>query len=180
MPRKDKVTFKKATLPFPVAAAVLVSMLQCAAHAAPTISLSGIYSKADILLVAQGCGAGFHREAYGYCVPNGRVVVPPPAIAPPVVVAARVSARLSSWSIRPQVFAGRSSVPPAAPWVWPTSGLCAPAPRCRIPSRPPKILLRGNTHLPPGTRIRVRLQVRSRRPPTSKPLHTCHDIEAAG
>lgn len=150
MPRKDKVTFKKATLPFPVAAAVLVSMLQCAAHAAPTISLSGIYSKADILLVAQGCGAGFHREAYGYCVPNGRVVVPPPAIAPPVVVAPRVCP--PGYRLGPY---GRRCLPvgayrPLLPAYGPPPGY-APPPRGAGDPPPAENSPSGEYSPPPGT-----------------------------
>jgi len=42
----------------------------------------------DITLVAGGCGLGFHRGPYGYCVRNGAPYVYGPAVvAPPVVVA---------------------------------------------------------------------------------------------
>lgn len=42
----------------------------------------------DVIQVRGFCGLGAHRSAYGYCVPNGVVVVPPPAyyVAPPVAV----------------------------------------------------------------------------------------------
>ncbi len=65
-----------------VVAALLGLMLTCAAHAAPVASVSGQIAKSDVLLVAGGCGAGFHRGAYGYCVPNGPVVVGP-RVCPP-------------------------------------------------------------------------------------------------
>jgi hypothetical protein len=58
-------------------------MLPYAKHAAP-VSVSGRSGKSDVILVAGGCGGGFHRGPYGYCVPNG------PVVAPPVVVAPRV------------------------------------------------------------------------------------------
>ena len=43
----------------------------------------------DIILVWDWCGLGFHRSAYGYCIRNGTVAVPPVVeVAPsPVVVA---------------------------------------------------------------------------------------------
>jgi hypothetical protein len=56
-------------------------MLPYAKHA---VSVSGRFAKSDVILVAGGCGVGFHRGPYGYCVPNG------PVVAPPVVVAPRV------------------------------------------------------------------------------------------
>ena len=42
----------------------------------------------DVIQVRGFCGLGAHRSAYGYCVPNGVVVVAPPAyyVAPPVAV----------------------------------------------------------------------------------------------
>src|SRR5258708_26355920 len=42
----------------------------------------------DFIHVRGFCGLGAHRSAYGYCVPNGVVVVAPPAyyVAPPVAV----------------------------------------------------------------------------------------------
>ena len=58
--------------------------LPYARHAAPTVSVSRQFAKSDVILVAGGCGVGFHRGPYGYCVPNG------PVVAPPVVVAPRV------------------------------------------------------------------------------------------
>jgi hypothetical protein len=42
----------------------------------------------DVLQARGFCGLGAHRGPYGYCVPNGVVVVAPPAyyVAPPVAV----------------------------------------------------------------------------------------------
>ena len=56
--------------------------LPYARHAAPAVSVSREFAKSDVILVAGGCGVGFHRGPYGYCVPNGPV-------APPVVVGPR-------------------------------------------------------------------------------------------
>ena len=56
--------------------------LPYARHAAPAVSVSREFAKSDVILVAGGCGVGFHRGPYGYCVPNG------PG-APPVVVGPR-------------------------------------------------------------------------------------------
>ena len=41
----------------------------------------------EVVPVRDFCGLGAHRGPYGYCVPNGVVVVAPPAyyVAPPVV-----------------------------------------------------------------------------------------------
>jgi hypothetical protein len=47
----------------------------------------------DIILVWDWCGLGFHRSAYGYCIRNGTVAVPPVVVAPsPAVVVAPVVA----------------------------------------------------------------------------------------
>ena len=41
----------------------------------------------NIILVWDWCGLGFHRSAYGYCIRNGTVAVPPVVVTPsPVVV----------------------------------------------------------------------------------------------
>jgi hypothetical protein len=42
----------------------------------------------DVIQVRGVCGLGADRGPYGYCVPNGVVVVAPPAyyVAPPVAV----------------------------------------------------------------------------------------------
>jgi hypothetical protein len=55
--------------------------LPYARHAAPAVSVSRQFAKSDVILVAGGCGVGFHRGPYGYCVPNGPVA-PPVAVGP--------------------------------------------------------------------------------------------------
>jgi hypothetical protein len=56
--------------------------LPYARHAAPAVSVAPQFAKSDLILVAGGCGAGFHRGAYGYCVPNGPMVGPPVVVGP--------------------------------------------------------------------------------------------------
>ena len=41
-------------------------MLPYAKHA--VLEVSGRFAKSDVILVAGGCGVGFHRGPYGYCV----------------------------------------------------------------------------------------------------------------
>jgi hypothetical protein len=53
-----------------------------ARHAASAVSVSRQFAKSDVILVAGGCGVGFHRGPYGYCVPNGPVAVGPRACPP--------------------------------------------------------------------------------------------------
>lgn len=67
-----------------VAAGAFVALLAPAAQALPLAPLS---TSPDTILVAGGCGPGFHRGAYGRCRPNvgGGVVV-----GAPVVVCRRV------------------------------------------------------------------------------------------
>jgi hypothetical protein len=58
-----------------VAAGAFVALLAPAAQALPLAPLS---TSPDTILVAQGCGPGFHRGPYGRCRPNmggGPVVV---------------------------------------------------------------------------------------------------------
>jgi hypothetical protein len=57
-----------------------VAMLAFAASAAQAIPLSGNVggiSSPEVVLVAGGCGAGFHRGPGGGCIPNAAVVVNP-------------------------------------------------------------------------------------------------------
>ena len=84
------MTLKKLASPLTFGAALLGFMLPYVAQATPAASSGWQFAKSDVLLVAGGCGLGFHRGPYGYCVRNGPVVVPPVAVAPPVVVAPRV------------------------------------------------------------------------------------------
>jgi hypothetical protein len=82
----------KVASPLMLGAALLGVMPPYAGYAAPPAALvSGQFAKSDVLLVAGGCGRGFHPGPYGYCLPNGPVVVPPPAaVESPVVVAPRM------------------------------------------------------------------------------------------
>ena len=59
-----------------LAVAVVGLVLPNGAQSAPAAWLTRPFPKSDVLLVAGGCGPGFHRDAYGYCVPNGRVCPP--------------------------------------------------------------------------------------------------------
>jgi hypothetical protein len=72
------------------------SILMCAlaastfsfnAQAFPSV-LAPLVAASDVIQVRGFCGLGAHRGPYGYCVPNGVVVVAPPAyyVAPPVAV----------------------------------------------------------------------------------------------
>jgi hypothetical protein len=66
---------------------VAASILSPSAQAFPQPSAQRVESP-DVILVRGFCGLGSHRGPYGYCVPNGVVVVAPPAyyVAPPVAV----------------------------------------------------------------------------------------------
>jgi hypothetical protein len=82
MPRIFRLSFACAVLG--------ASLASFGAEAFPLTSL-GSQTGSDVMLVAGGCGIGFHRNILGACVPNGVVVVPPvvvaPAVVAPVVVA---------------------------------------------------------------------------------------------
>jgi hypothetical protein len=45
------------------------------ASSAQAVSPAPVNSGSDVILVAQGCGPGFHRGPLGHCRPNGRPVV---------------------------------------------------------------------------------------------------------
>ena len=64
-------------------AAVVVAVAGLgAAHAMPMAPL-GTSDTSQVIQVAQGCGPGYARGAYGRCRPMGRVVVvrrPPPVV----------------------------------------------------------------------------------------------------
>jgi hypothetical protein len=70
-PMEDFMLKRLSTL---VAAGAFVALLAPAAQALPLAPLS---TSPDTILVAQGCGPGFHRGPYGRCRPNlgGPVVV---------------------------------------------------------------------------------------------------------
>jgi hypothetical protein len=65
---------------------VAASIFSPSAQAFPPPSAQRVES--EVILVRGFCGLGAHRGPYGYCVPNGVVVVAPPAyyVAPPVAV----------------------------------------------------------------------------------------------
>src|ERR1700716_4243861 len=72
------------------ASAMLVSVVSFNAQALPVSPAQSGQGAPIVTLVAQGCGPGAHRNAYGVCRPNGYVVVPGAAVVvepAPVVVA---------------------------------------------------------------------------------------------
>jgi hypothetical protein len=72
------------------AAAMLASVVSFNAQALPVSPSQSGQGAPIVTLVAQGCGPGFHRNAFGACRPNGYVVVPGAAVVAepaPVVVA---------------------------------------------------------------------------------------------
>ena len=77
------------------AAAALLASLG-AAQALPAAPVQQGFDTSDVTLIAQGCGAGWYRNAYGQCRPmnrGGAAVVVAPGVAvvtPGVVVAPRV------------------------------------------------------------------------------------------
>jgi hypothetical protein len=77
-------------------AAVLSSLGVLSAQALPAAPVPApLEISGDLTLVADGCGRGYYRNAYGRCRPMGGggggavMVVPGVAIVPPVVVAPR-------------------------------------------------------------------------------------------
>ena len=81
----------------------LMGAFTCAsAHAFPASAPPTQVEHSSVTLVAGGCGLGFHRSVYGYCVRNGYyapppVVVPAPYYAPPVVRACPYPYRLDPY-----------------------------------------------------------------------------------
>jgi hypothetical protein len=66
-----------------VSAAVTVAFAAPAAQAMPLSSNIGGLSSPPVVMVAGGCGIGFHRGPYGGCVRNGYY---PPAVVVPAPV----------------------------------------------------------------------------------------------
>jgi hypothetical protein len=143
--------------PLTLGAALLGLMLPCAAQAAPAASVSGQFAKSDVLLVAGGCGVGFHRGPYGYCVPNGPVFVPPPAaVAPPVVATPRVCPPgyqlgprgRRCWPVHPYYPPPPGYGPPPTGYAPPPRGNPrTPPPNLNSPPPPPP---KGEPSPPPG------------------------------
>jgi hypothetical protein len=71
-----------------LACGVMASIFSFDAQALPGSPASVQVAASDVIQVRGFCGLGAHRGPYGYCVPNGVVVVAPPAyyVAPPVAV----------------------------------------------------------------------------------------------
>jgi hypothetical protein len=59
-----------------ISAAAMVASVASAAQAMPMSADVGGVSAPHVVLVAGGCGPGFHRGPYGGCRPNGVVAVP--------------------------------------------------------------------------------------------------------
>jgi hypothetical protein len=72
----------KSTLFIPAAAMLLFAA--SAAQAMPLPADIGSVSSPHVVLVAGGCGIGFHRGPYGGCLPNVVVAPVPPPVAVPV------------------------------------------------------------------------------------------------
>jgi hypothetical protein len=73
------------------AAFAVLSFAAFDAQALPLAPAPAGVSAPDVILVEGGCGPGFHRNEFGRCRPNERVIVVPEAPvvvapAPPVVV----------------------------------------------------------------------------------------------
>jgi hypothetical protein len=71
------------------AAFAVLSFAAFDAQALPLAPASARASAPDVILVEGGCGPGFHRNEFGRCRPNERVIVVPEApvvVAPPAVV----------------------------------------------------------------------------------------------
>lgn len=53
-------------------------LMSFSAQAVPASSAPAQIDRSGITLAAGGCGIGFHRSVYGYCVRNGYYAPPPP------------------------------------------------------------------------------------------------------
>jgi hypothetical protein len=93
-PMEDFMLKRLSTL---VAAGAFVALLAPAAQAFTPAPLT---ASPDTILVAQGCGPGFHRDLYGRCRPNGGVVVGGPVVGGPVVACRRVWIQGYGWRRR--------------------------------------------------------------------------------
>ena len=79
-----------------------MSIAALPAQALPGAPVQPAVSVSDVTLVADGCGRGWYRDAYGRCrrmgggpvvVTPGIAIAPGIAVVPPVVVAPRVVPR---------------------------------------------------------------------------------------
>jgi hypothetical protein len=64
------------------------SFLSFGANAVPVSSAPAQIEHSGVMLAAGGCGIGFHRSVYGYCVRNGYYAAPLPAPYYPMPVGA--------------------------------------------------------------------------------------------
>lgn len=62
---------------------VLAAFVSTGALAFPGSSNAVQIDRSGITLVAGGCGIGWHRNLYGYCVRNGTYAAPPAYILAP-------------------------------------------------------------------------------------------------
>lgn len=71
-----------------LACSAMALIFSSGAQAFPIASAPTQLKAPEVMQVRGFCGLGAHRGPYGYCVPNGVVVVAPPAyyVAPPVAV----------------------------------------------------------------------------------------------
>jgi len=67
-----------------VAAAGVATMIALSAQAMPASPAPAQQAQPDVTYVAGGCGPGYHRNPYNYCVPNGYYARPyyPPRACP--------------------------------------------------------------------------------------------------
>ena len=61
---------RRLTATMVLAAGLAAVAFMSAAFAAPTMPNLNQQQISNIVPIAQGCGAGFHRNYYGRCVPN--------------------------------------------------------------------------------------------------------------
>jgi hypothetical protein len=59
-----------------ISAAAMLTFAASAVQAMPPSGDVGNISSPHVVLVAGGCGVGFHPGPYGRCVPNGGAAVP--------------------------------------------------------------------------------------------------------
>ncbi len=64
------------------------SFLSFSASAMPISSAPAKLDHSGLTLAAGGCGIGFHRSAYGYCIRNGYYAAPLPAPVYPMPIGA--------------------------------------------------------------------------------------------
>jgi hypothetical protein len=91
------MALNRTALSVMLAAALLDVVPPNAARSALATWLPRPFPKSDVLLVAQGCGPGLHRDRYGYCVPNGPWSCRPRARR--AIVLVHMAADVCQWDI---------------------------------------------------------------------------------